>query len=72
MNDAAIVDKAEAALREAAREHTKLSFAHRKAAQRLHRLADDMRQALNPLGIAVETCTERSRSIGTDERKSEP
>lgn len=51
---ATAIDRAEAALREAAREHTKLSFTHRKAAERLHRTADELRKALEPLGIDVQ------------------
>ncbi len=62
MDNAAIVDKAEAVLREMAREQTKLSFAHRKAAERLHRTADELRKALTPLGINVK--------IGTDKEES--
>lgn len=62
--DTAVIARAEAALREMARENTKLSFAHRKAAERLHRAADELRRALTPLGINVTT--------GTDEKESEP
>jgi hypothetical protein len=59
MDTAAIVDKAEAALREAAREHTRLSFAHRKAAAKLHRAADELQRALAPLGIDVQIDTDK-------------
>ncbi len=62
MDNAAIVDKAETVLREMAREQTKLSFAHRKAAERLHRTADELRRMLEPLGINVK--------IGIDEKES--
>lgn len=60
-NAATAIDRAEAALREMAREQTKLSFAHRKAAERLHRAADELRKTLSPLGIDVK--------LGTESRK---
>lgn len=65
MDTAAIVEEAESALRDVAREHTKLSFAHRKTAERLHRKADDLRKKLAALGISV-------RIVGTDEKESQP
>ena len=57
--------QAESILREMAREQTRLSFAHRKTAAKLHRAADELRRALAPLGIDVQT-------IGTDEKESKP
>ena len=60
--DTQVIAKAETALRDAAREHTKLSFAHRKAAERLHRVADEIKRALGPLGISVEIGTDGSQS----------
>lgn len=63
--DTAQLERAEAILRDAARENTKLSFAHRKAAQRLHRAADEMRAVLGPLGIKVI-------EVGTDDKESKP
>ncbi len=63
--DLATANRAEAILREAAREQTRLSFAHRKAATRLHKAADELRAALTVLGIAVEI-------VGTDQKESEP
>ncbi len=67
MNASQVAEQAEAILRGAAREQTRLSFAHRKAAERLHRAADELKRALAPLGIDVQVI-----SIGTDEKESEP
>ena len=69
MNETAIA-LAEAALREAAREQTRLSFAHRKAAARLHRLADDYRARLARLGIDVCIADRKAEQDGeqTDTR----
>lgn len=69
MNETAIA-LAEAALREAARENTKLSFAHRKAAARLHRLADDYRARLARLGIDVCTAEEAERNDNETDTRS--
>ncbi len=63
--DSAIA-QAETALRAAAREHKQLEFAHRKAARRLYEQADALHKAaLAQLGIGL-------RTIGTDEKESEP
>lgn len=63
MDTASIIEQAESTLREMAREQTKLSFAHRKAAERLHRKADELHKTLNALGIGVEI-------IGIDRKES--